>query len=171
MNFVSETMRPDDKIASEKIIPAVRPLFRFKVSLNEEHTWLHIVCNDGTEANLGERTHHYSLLTLARQRLGDAHRGLEQDSQGWVSIEELSKMLGLDTGHLNIQIFRARRQIANALPQTTHSLCVLERRRGEIRFGAVPFQIVRGSKLEGEFLPCVEEQTGNSFCAPECNPV
>jgi len=144
-------MKPtDEKFASA--MPEL-PFFHFDVSLNEEHTWLQIACSGHPLINLGERIHHYSLLTLARHRLGDARRGYEADSQGWLAIAQLEKMLGLDGKYLNIQIFRARRQLQKALPAGVSIDAVIERRRGEIRFGRQPFRIVRGSKLEGEFIP------------------
>ncbi|WP_098494485.1 hypothetical protein [Collimonas sp. PA-H2] len=146
------------RVAVTHVISPACPLFHFDVSLNEEHTWLQVACNGQPVVDLGERIHHYSLLTLARHRLHDANRGYEADSQGWIGIEQLSKMLGLDTGYLNIQIFRARQQLKKFLPDAIGSGAVIERRRGEIRFGGHAFRIMRGAKLEGEFMPQSEEQ-------------
>ena len=125
----------------------------FQISLNEEHAFLSISRGSKLLANLGERTHHYSLLTLARRRLVDAKNGLDPSSQGWMELAQLSKMLGVEPEHLNILVFRARMQIARVLP---HGIClpdIVERRRGELRFGAYTFRIVRGSLVEGEYLP------------------
>jgi hypothetical protein len=124
-------------------------LFSFQVSLNEEHAFLKITLDAWREVDLGERVHHYSLLTLARRRLDDAERGLDPSSQGWVDLLDLAKMLGLEPAHLNIQIHRARKQIAGALPADTRLPAIVERRRGGVRLGALRFQIVRGSRLEG----------------------
>ena len=124
--------------------------FNFDVSQNEEHISLTIV-GAGCHADLGERTHHYSLLTLARLRLADVGRGAQAASQGWVEAERLGRMLGLDAAHLNIQIFRVRSQIARAFPDGANLSNVIERRRGEVRFGPFGFQIVRGGQLEGSF--------------------
>jgi hypothetical protein len=128
----------------------------FQVSLNEEHTFLSISYGNEQQIDLGERAHHYCLLTLARQRLEDAKNGLDPSSQGWLELGPLSKLLGLEPEHLNIQIFRARTQLINALPQLTHLPGVIERRRGELRFGAHQFRIVRGSQLEGKYSPADE---------------
>ena len=49
--------------------------FRFHVSQNEEHASL-TVMSDGKPIALGERIHHYTLVTLARVRQQDAHKGL-----------------------------------------------------------------------------------------------
>ncbi|NHZ89915.1 FHA domain-containing protein [Massilia sp. CCM 8733] len=127
-------------------------LFNFTVSQNEEHISL-TIAEAGRRADLGERTHHYSLLTLARLRLDDAARGTDATSQGWVEVGRLARMLGLDAQHLNIQIFRVRSQIARAFPDGANLSNVIERRRGEVRFGAFGFQIVRGAQLEGTFTP------------------
>lgn len=139
------------------------PVLNFNVSQNEEHISLTIAEAERT-ADLGERTHHYSLLTLARLRLDDAARGTEAASQGWVEVDRLARMLGLDGPHLNIQIFRVRNQIARAFPEGSPSLAnVIERRRGEVRFGAFGFQIMRGSRMEGSFIP---ELTTSAPMAP-----
>jgi hypothetical protein len=143
-------MNSDDPISPTAADMAEPIRFHFQVSLNEEHAYLRIACKQGAEIDLGERAHHYSLLTLARHRLDDAARGVDPSSQGWVDANQLSRMLGLDPACLNIQIFRARRQIARALPSGARLPDIVERRRGELRLGALSFRIVRGSQVEGE---------------------
>ena len=96
----------------------------FDVSLDEEHVFLSIT-QDQRRLDLGERVHHYALLTLARRRLADRASGIDPHSQGWIDTELLSKMLGLEAAHLNIQIFRMRRQIALAMrgaPNTVYTV-------------------------------------------------
>jgi hypothetical protein len=133
--------------------PVTRPVrFAFDVSQNEEHIQL-VIELDGKTHNLGERTHHYSLLLLARQRNADAQRGMDVASQGWLSMEELARMLGLDVPHVNTQLFRSRNQIARDCADDGSLSNVIERRRGEVRFGAFHFRIVRGVSLEAEFVP------------------
>lgn len=116
---------------------------RFDVSLDEEHVMLRLSYGD-RELDLGERTHHYALLTLARLRSDDAARGLAPPDQGWVYQERLGRMLGLDAGHLNIQIFRLRRQLAQAMGQDVTPPTLIQRRRGELRFGDLSLEIRRG---------------------------
>lgn len=124
---------------------------RFTASLNEEHVLLQIHHPAG-KVDLGERAHHYSLLTLARRRVADAQRGLDISSQGWVDTEELARMLGLEESHLNMQIFRARNQLTKSLPLACMAH-VIERRRRELRFGEFRLQIIRGRELEASFNP------------------
>jgi hypothetical protein len=146
-------MDANQETAMQPLHSAAQPLLRFQVSLNEEHAYLRIALGAQPELDLGERVHHYSLLTLARRRMSDAQRGIDASSQGWMAMDQLSHMLGLDPAHLNIQIHRARSQIARALPPGAALPAIVERRRGELRLGEVPFQIVRGSALEGECQP------------------
>ena len=127
-------------------------LFDFQVSRNEEHIVLNLVSAHG-QLSLGERTHHYSLLTLARARWQDAQRGLDASCQGWLAIEQLAHMLGLEQSHLNTHLFRARNQIAREFANASNIENVIERRRGEVRFGAFAFRIVRGDELEARFNP------------------
>lgn len=118
----------------------------FAVSQDEEHTCLSIAYGSGL-CQLGERVHHYPLLVLARLKLEDTQRGLEPANQGWVDFPRLASMVGIDPAYLNIQIFRARRQIARALPGVG-TIEIVERRRGQIRIGAFAIWIVRGSAVE-----------------------
>lgn len=131
---------------------AARTRFNFNVSLNEEHVVLSVDAA-GQQASLGERTHHYSLLTLARQRINDAACGIDESAQGWLGIERLSKMLGVEQAHLNMQLFRARGQLAKQFPYQTELLDIVERRRGEVRFAAVNVEILRGTQIEARFNP------------------
>jgi hypothetical protein len=130
-----------------------QPRLEFRVSCNEEHTTLRIAGLGAGALDLGERTHHYCLLTLARHRMEDARRGLAQDAQGWIETGALGRMLGIDPPHLNIQLHRARTQLASALPAGIVMPAVVERRRGELRLAALAFQVMRGAQIEGEWTP------------------
>lgn len=124
----------------------------FHVSLDEEHTFLQ-VRYDGETFDLGERIHHFLLLTLARRRQDDRERRIDPAEQGWVEIDDLSRMLGLEVPHTNIQIFRARKQVCEALPEKSSSMQLIERRRGAVRLGCSCFSIIRGSMQETRQLP------------------
>ena len=125
--------------------------FRFDVSLDEEHIFLKLI-RDNTTFDLGERAHHYLLLTLARRRLDDMQNQVDPNEQGWIDLEDLSQLLDLDPPHLNIQIFRARKQIAKLELQLSCLPQVVERRVGSVRFGCPLFTIMRGSEVEGVSL-------------------
>jgi hypothetical protein len=119
--------------------------FVFHLSLDEETTQLEL--RQQQIVDFGIRTHHYLLLQLARHRADDALRGLDSKSQGWVYAEDLALELGLDSTHMNIQIFRARKQLADNLPDALGQPCLLERRGGRIRFGCEKFKIFKGEQL------------------------
>jgi hypothetical protein len=153
---VASTM--DCTIGGKPLLRAPQPELSFRVSQDEEHAWLEL--NDaGLHLDLGERSHHYALLILARLRLADAQRHLAPHAQGWVELERLAKMLGLDPGHLNIQIFRMRKQLALAMPHGAHVPELIERRRGSLRFGNLRFRITRGAGLEADFDPLAHGQS------------
>lgn len=119
--------------------------FIFNLSLDEETTQLEL--RNQQILDLAVRTHHYLLLQLARHRAADAARGLDSKSQGWVYAEQLAAELGVDGTHMNIQIFRARKQMADLLPDVLGLQCLLERRGGKIRFGCDKFKIFKGDQL------------------------
>ncbi|GLQ99862.1 FHA domain-containing protein [Dyella mobilis] len=124
----------------------------FRVSLDEEHVNLTLSTRDRT-LDLGERSHHYLLATLARKRLADKQAGIDPLEQGWIGMDRLSRMLGMDPPHLNIQVYRARNQLVSALREHAFAPLIIERRRGDVRLGALAYDIARGSKLEGSYSP------------------
>ncbi len=87
--------------------------FRFDVSRDEEFVSLSLV-HGGKVTSLGGRAHHEVLLALARARLRDAGAGVPPLEQGWIYVEDLLSMLRLDLHHFNVNVFRARQQLARA---------------------------------------------------------
>jgi predicted component of type VI protein secretion system len=142
----------DDTQVAEVVRDAEAPWLVMRLSLDEEHARLEV--KDGAAStDLGERSHHYCLATLARRRMADQDEGREPGAQGWLGSAELARMLGVDPTHLNIQIFRAREQLMTALPGVAPLSRLIERRRGELRIGDLPFEIYRGDRLECRYRP------------------
>jgi len=121
---------------SEKRTSLDDVVFRFDISQDEENTELTLIEN-GVEIELGERSHHYLLVHLLRHRLQGEH------GTGWLDSQVLMKELGLEESHMNIQIFRARKQIASALPAIVGRSKLIERRRGALRAGIHNIQIFK----------------------------
>ena len=110
---------------------------------------LHLLCSrdeekilatltwSGEAIELGYRAHHALLLQLIRARQGDDARGFSSADSGWVHGEELARQLGVDVAHLNILIYRLRRQLAAA--EVVDAAAIIERRgrSGELRLGAL----------------------------------
>jgi len=111
-------------------------VFRFDLSQDEESTNLTLIEN-GLEIDLGERSHNYLLVHLLR------HRSLQADDAGWLDGHLLLKELGLEETHMNIQIFRARKQISAALPSLSGHSKLIERRRGTLRSSIENFEIYK----------------------------
>jgi len=123
--------------------------FIFNLSLDEETTQLELITGQ-QKIDLSVRNHHYLLAQLARHRAADAARGLDSKSQGWIYTDILAGELGLDPTHMNIYIFRLRKQIADSLPTIMGLQHLLERRGGKIRFGCEKFKIYKGETLTAE---------------------
>ncbi|HEY5145646.1 MAG TPA: FHA domain-containing protein [Polyangiaceae bacterium] len=83
----------------------------FSVSRDEEHVHLQASCK-GKTFDLGARTAHYLLLTLARRLLADADEGQSETARGWVYQADLAHDPSMAPPQLNIDVFRLRRQIA-----------------------------------------------------------
>jgi len=120
--------------------------FVFNLSLDEESTQLELISNQ-LKIDLAVRNHHYLLAHLARHRAADNARGLDNKSQGWVYTDQLANELGLDATHMNIYIFRLRKQISDSMPAIAGLQYLLERRGGKIRFGCEKFKIYKGASL------------------------
>jgi hypothetical protein len=121
----------------------------FNVSKNEEHVSL-VINSANNSIDLGERTHHYLLLFLARQRIKDMQSGIEQVEQGWIDKDLLCQQIGLDEKYLNIQIFRFRQQLMQVTESSSTALPLLqiiERRRGTLRFAFNAITITGGNEL------------------------
>lgn len=125
---------------------------KFQTSLDEEH--VHVTLYNGSqEFDMGERVHHYLLLVLARHRLRDVSQGLDPLAQGWVDLDDLVRMLDMDRVHLNIQLFRLRKQFAEAIAEGLISDHFIERRRGGVRIGEIGLELRQGSRLENVWRP------------------
>lgn len=120
--------------------------FLFDLSQDEENTSLQLRHADRL-LDLGERSHHYLLLHLARLRAAQAAQGLDQKTQGWIDNEQLKKDLGMDMPHINIMIFRARKQIAESTEDPLDSDHLIERGKGRMRFGCPRCRIYKGEAL------------------------
>jgi hypothetical protein len=125
---------------------------RIQTSLDEEH--VHVTLFNGSqELDMGERVHHYLLLVLARHRLRDIARGVDPQAQGWVDLDDLVRMLDIDRVHLNIQLFRLRKQFAQAMAEGLVTEHFIERRRGSVRIGEIGLELHQGSRLENVWRP------------------
>jgi FHA domain len=120
--------------------------FVFDLSQDEENTALKLNVSN-RELDLGERSHHYLLLHLARLRAMEATQGFDGKTQGWVDNEQIKRDLGMDMPHINIMIFRARKQIAESLSGSLDPELLVERGKGRMRFGGSRFQIFKGEQL------------------------
>ena len=115
----------------------------FVVSQSEEHVALCISCN-GHRFDMGERSHHYLFLLLARQYLGDKGSGVVDSECGWIDRELLIKMLGMEEAHINMQVYRFRKQFSDLTKHMTNSPQLIERRKGQLRFVCKNIQIFGG---------------------------
>lgn len=104
----------------------------FDVSQDEENITLTI--DDGQQhLDLGERSHHEILLYLAREKLKHMAENYVAQEQGWCRKSVISQEVGLEESHINILIFRARKQISEASNNALDSSTIIERKRGKIR--------------------------------------
>lgn len=125
-------------------------VLRFSVSRDEEYVAL-TARSGHREIDLGARAHHAVLLELARARLEDQQhsrpppvsRAATADSaHGWVYLDDLARKLGLDEQHLNVAIFRGRRQLSEAGIQGAASIVERRRPTRELRIGVAKLEVM-----------------------------
>jgi hypothetical protein len=107
----------------------------FSVSTDEEHVTV-LLFHPGGVAELPPSNLHYLLFLLARQRLSDRENpALAFGEHGWVYGDDLCKQMQLDPSHLNVTIFRLRKQLERL--GVIGAAGIIERRRttGQVRIG------------------------------------
>ncbi|MFK7928138.1 MAG: FHA domain-containing protein [Myxococcota bacterium] len=117
-------------------------VLRFGVSADEEHVTLSVQSSNQFH-EVKPRTHHYLLLTLARQRVEDVKQGVSDSEAGWLHAEDLQRMLRMDRRTLNTQVFRARRQLSKL--DLDGSGDIIERRdpARQLRIGVAKIEVQR----------------------------
>jgi pSer/pThr/pTyr-binding forkhead associated (FHA) protein len=126
--------------------------FVFNISQDEELTELTLQ-NNSSNISCDTRSHHYLTALLARYRSQDCHKSLPEHLQGWRTIEQLTKDIGLSESHVNIQIHRARKQLSDKLKILgLFSPLLIERKKGQVRFAATDYKIFKGQTLEEDSM-------------------
>jgi hypothetical protein len=105
---------------------------RLALSRDEEHVEVSVL-HAGIETALPPRAAHYLLVILARARLAD-HEASPAE-RGWVDRDELCRMLRIDENHLNVTIFRLRKQLAALKIQGIGELVARRPGTGQVRLG------------------------------------
>jgi pSer/pThr/pTyr-binding forkhead associated (FHA) protein len=116
-----------------------RARLAFVVSRDEEH--VELVAHVGShEIDFGSRAHHYVLLTLARQRLFDTEQSIPESSCGWMYANDLARAIAEETEHVNVAVFRIRRQFAQHFDNAAE---IIERRHrsGQLRIAVGDLEI------------------------------
>ena len=122
---------------------------RFALRLNEEQVQMTLV-HEGGEIALGQRQYHLPLLVLARAFLADEH--LPPEERGWVERDVVCKALEIDAGKLNVDIYRARKQLMGAGVLGAPNLVMRRLDTGHMRLGVQAVQIVNATR-PGETIP------------------
>ncbi len=118
---------------------------RFTLSLDEEHVHVTLV-HDAGEINLGTRQYHLPLLMLGRAWLADAH--LPPEERGWVERDEICRGLSVDANKLNVDIYRARKQLIAAGVLGAANLVMRRVDTGHLRLGVQGVEVNRAGTPE-----------------------
>lgn len=88
------------------------------------------------------RAYTHLLLSLARRRVEDrAKPNMPLDEQGWMFVDELRNLHGVDDNRLSVDIHRARREFASA--NIMNAANIIERRRltRQVRIGISQIEV------------------------------
>lgn len=105
----------------------------FRVRRDEERVEISIELPGGERHDLGGRSHHYTLLTLARLR--------RDEPPGWLRTEDLARKLRIEPNLLYTHVHRSRRQVSDL--DVLGAAEIIERRGEMIRMGTDRFTEVR----------------------------
>ncbi len=132
-------------------VPIARLRLSFSVSLDEEHVELS-VSSGGRVLYVGARAHHYLLLTLARQRLKDAVRGVPESEHGWLRTDSWLRDPCMSRERMNIDVFRIRREFSR-MP-IVGAFRIIERRHvtRELRLAACEISLRPDSRSQAQSL-------------------
>jgi len=126
--------------AGDAPVDLSRVALSFTVSRDEEH--VECVGSAGSRSfDLGTRSHHYLLLTLARARLADRARGVPPAEEGWLYQDDVLKGLATTFNTLQVHVFRARRQLGEV--GVINAADIVQRRTdsGQIRLGVADLAV------------------------------
>lgn len=113
---------------------------RFTVSQDEEHVDTEVEVAGGRTV-LRPRVHHFVLLELARRRLSDREAGVSVSEEGWAYVEDLCRGLDLRTPVLNLQLLRARQELAELGVEGVGRLFERRRLSGQLRLGLADVRV------------------------------
>jgi len=123
------------KPTREDGVPGGAPVIKFRVSRDEEHVdlWLR---GPATYVQIPPRAHHYTLVTLARQRLADRAAGVAEPDAGWMATHDLCRQLRLQRGAVYTHLYRARKQLIEAgYPAVAERLVEHRTEAAQLRLG------------------------------------
>lgn len=121
-------------------VPMVLDACRLELRVSRDEEYVEVVVHCGLESlALPPRTFHYTLLTLARQRIRDAE--LPPAEQGWMYTDELASQLGTSKPKLNLDICRARQQLAELGVQGAGRLVQRRKTSHQLRLGAAQLTV------------------------------
>lgn len=103
-----------------------RNILRAKLHFAVKPSEVAVTVTIGAERfTLRKRSYHHLLLALARARLADAARGLDEDEAGWLEISKLMAMTGRDRNFINVNVCRARKRFVEL--GFVDAACIVER--------------------------------------------
>jgi hypothetical protein len=114
-----------------------RCTLRLRVSRDGEHVSLELD-NDGDRVELGERQHWYVLWVMVRARLADA--AAAEHDQGWLDMDRLARLTGIERRSLDTYLSRARRDLAAV--DVLDAAQLVAARPNQRRVGLPPAQLV-----------------------------
>lgn len=120
--------------------------FKLFLSFDEEQIISKIAIND-LELDLGNRVFNHLLLYLIREKQKDLSFGVTDTSCGWVYMDDLNKAMSkellkeVDAYYINTLIHRLRKFLMKLKPYGFLFANIIERKKGQLRFGLSKFEI------------------------------
>ncbi|UTV30655.1 FHA domain-containing protein [Photobacterium atrarenae] len=136
------------------VVSSVEDLtFQLTVSDDEEDIQLQITDCEQSSVVKGARLQNqlYLLLCLARKVLADNVQGYAACHCGWIELNELSEMLGIEPENTRIRLHRLRTRLRDAVSFSGIDACeILQLKDGEVRLNTKNVIVMKGGKVEGD---------------------
>ncbi len=138
------------------------------LSADEEHIHMQLEDEHKGIIDLSKRPRSYDflVLTLARKRLEDFKLGYSQADQGWIHVDELSRIISkeimkeIDFFYINLLIHRFRKKLVEIPDIANDSVQIIQRRPGTgyIRLEYARFRILKDGICIGQILENFEKE-------------
>ncbi|MCA9539521.1 MAG: FHA domain-containing protein [Myxococcales bacterium] len=121
---------------------SLKTLDRLELTISRDEEYVHLALRFHDDlVEMPPRSFQYVLVLLARARADDAAQGVSPGEQGWRYVDEVCNLLSVDPQKLNVEVYRARKQLADAGIEDAADLVERRPQTRQLRLGVAYFKV------------------------------